>query len=502
MWEDLAAQGKWQGEIWNRCKDGSVIPHWLTISGVRDEHGAMRHFVGIFSDISVIKASHERIEYMATHDELTGLPNRNLFNGRVKHAIARALRHAERLYVIFVDLDNFKVINDILGHAAGDALLREAARRIGDCVRAEDSVARLGGDEFILLLENTDADRVAAAGKRILDFLSASFRVQGRDLYVTASLGVASFPDDGQDSETLLKNADTAMYKAKERGKNQMQFFSVEMKLHGERRMTIETGIRLALQEEQFALVFQPEVDLHSGRVVAAEVLIRWPRGPLGPLGPDQFIPVAEQAGLIVRITEWVVRHTFAALRAWQDAGLRPVPLFINISPLHLRTGDLVASLATQAGLNGIDPALIGIEITEGAIMDGAEGTTAILHDLRAAGMRIYVDDFGTGYSSLTYLKRYPIDGLKIDRSFVDGIADEPDDQAIATAIIGVARALGITVVAEAVETERQRAELIARGCATGQGFLFHRPMAAEALALLLERHPEPSPAAAPEQEP
>jgi two-component system, chemotaxis family, CheB/CheR fusion protein len=488
MWADLRGCGIWQGEIWNHRKDGQLIPEWLTISAVRDDQGKVCNYVGIFSDISAIKASHERIEHLATHDELTGLPNRNLFNDRVKHAIARAAHRGEQLHVVFVDLDNFKVINDNLGHAAGDELLREAAQRIGSCVRDEDTVARLGGDEFILMLEDADTDLVAAMGKRILDFLSASYRVQGRDVFVTASLGVSSFPDDAQDSETLLKNADTAMYKAKERGKNQLQFFSVEMKLHGEQRMAIETGIRLALQEDQFTLLFQPEVDLASGRIVSVEALIRWTDGPLGEVPPAQFIAVAEQSGLIIKVTDWVVRRAFATLRRWVDAGLTAVPVFVNISPLHFRSSDLAACLGTQAEIHGVSPGLIGIEITEGAIMEGSESTTAILHSLRNQGVKVYVDDFGTGYSSLTYLKRYPIDGLKIDRSFVDGIADDPDDQAIATAVIGVARALGVAVVAEGVETEAQRVELMARGCTLAQGFLFHQPMTESALALLLER--------------
>ena len=487
MWSELTERGKWQGEIWNRRKDGTLIPEWLTISAVRDDQGAVSNYVGIFSDISAIKASHERIEHLATHDELTGLPNRNLFNDRVKHAIARAAHRGELLFVLFVDLDNFKVINDNLGHAAGDDLLREAAVRIGECLRPEDTVARLGGDEFILLIEGADPELISALGKRILDFLSASYRVQGRDVFVTASVGISSFPDDGQDSETLLKNADTAMYKAKERGKNQFQFFSVEMKLHGEQRMAIETGIRLALQEDQFSLLFQPEVELASGRILSAEALIRWTSGPLGEVSPARFIPVAEQSGLIVKVTDWVVRRVCESLRGWLDAGRLPVPVFVNISPLHFRTADLVASLTAAAARCGVSPHLIGIEITEGALMDGSEGTIAVLHALRALGVRVYVDDFGTGYSSLTYLKRYPIDGLKIDRSFVDGIADDPDDQAIATAVIGVARALAVDVVAEGVETEEQRAELIARGCTLAQGYLMYRPMAAAAFGVLLE---------------
>ncbi len=484
--EELAARGKWQGELWGRRKDGQTVPTWLAVGAVMDERGAVKNHVVIFSDISAIKASHERIEHLATHDELTGLPNRNLFGDRVKHAIARAGNRGERLYVLFADLDNFKVINDNLGHDAGDELLRQVAARLIECVRPQDTVARLGGDEFILLLEDADSDRMSILGRRILDYLSASYRVQGREVYVTASLGIAAFPEDGHDSESLLKAADTAMYKGKARGKNQLHFFSMEMKLLAERRATIETGIRLALQEDQFRLVFQPQVSLNDGQMVAAEALIRW-SGPLGDVAPAHFIPVAEQCGLIVQVGEWVARRIFDHLDAWLKAGLKPVPVFINVSPLQFRSTDLADYLKTQANLHGLGLDYLGIELAEAAIMDGSEATSGILNAVKALGARIYVDDFGTGHSSLTQLRRYPIDGLKIARRFVAGIGDDPDAQAIASAIVGVAQALGLEVVAEGVERESQRAALLARRCTLAQGSLFHRPLEAGAFAALLE---------------
>lgn len=487
--EALASAGKWQGEIWNRRKDGELVPAWLTVGAVRDDSGTVRHFVGIFSDISAIKASQERIDYLATHDELTELPNRTLLNDRVKHAIARAEHRNERIYLMLVDLDNFKVINENLGHEAGDELLRQAALRIQETMRPEDTLARLGGDELILLVEDSDSERVAQLGRRILDYLSASYRIHGQEIYITASLGIAVYPDDGRDSQSLLKAADTAMYKSKERGRNQLQFFSMEMKLMAEQRMTMETGIRLALQANQFRLAFQPEIDLATGRLASAEALIRW-SGPLGEITPSQFIPVAEQSGLIVQVTAWVVAQVFRHLREWTDAGLTPVPIFINVSALQFRNMDLVECLRRQADLQGLDVRHVGIEITEGAFMDGSELTIEILNALKNLGVRIYVDDFGTGYSSLTYLKRYPIDGLKIDRTFIDGIADDPDDQAIAAAVIGVAKALDLDVVAEGVETEAQRAALVARHCDIAQGYLFYRPLESCAFADLLMHRP------------
>lgn len=488
MWHALNDQGMWQGEIWNQCADGSVIPKWLTITEVRDDHGTLRNYVGIFSDISALKQSQERITYLATHDELTGLPNRTLFDDRVKHAIARAERSGERLYVLFIDLDNFKVINDNLGHAAGDELLTEVAVRMRASLREQDTVARLGGDEFILLIEDNGADLVASTAKRIVDLLSASFRIHGQEIFVSASVGVSVYPDDGADSETLLKNADTAMYKAKEQGKNQLQFFSVEMKLIAERRLSIETGLRVALSKGQFDLAYQPEVDLATGRVVGAEALIRWHSDVLGRVSPSEFVPVAEQSGLIVAVSEWVIERVFRDLRHWREQGRTLVPVYINISPLHFRTNHLIACIKAQAARHGLDPAHVGVEITEGAIMDRNEAVLAVLGDLKRLNVSIFVDDFGTGYSSLTYLKRYPIDGLKIDQSFVDGIANESDDQAIAAAVIGIARAMGIKVVAEGVETAQQRDALVARECELAQGFLLHRPLSFEDFGKLL-RH-------------
>ncbi|NEX23113.1 EAL domain-containing protein [Thiorhodococcus mannitoliphagus] len=488
MWRTLNSQGMWQGEIWNKCADGTVIPKWLTINAVRNDQGALCNYVGIFSDISAIKQSHEQIEYLATHDELTGLPNRNLFDDRVKHAITRAGRSGERLYVLFVDLDNFKLINDNLGHAAGDELLIEVAARMRASLREQDTVARLGGDEFILLVEDNSADLVSLTAKRLVDVLSASFRVHGQDIFVSASVGVSVYPDDGADSETLLKNADTAMYKAKDQGKNQLQFFSVDMKLLAERRLTIETGIRVALAKGQFELAYQPEVDLATGRVVGAEALIRWESDLLGSIPPSQFIPIAEQSGLIVAVSEWVIERVFHDLRQWREQGLELVPVFINISPLQFRTDHLISCIKAQAAHHDLSPSNVGVEITEGAIMDRNDAVLQVLGDLKRLNISIFVDDFGTGYSSLTYLKRYPIDGLKIDQSFVDGIANETDDQAIATAVIGIARAMGIKVVAEGVETIQQRDALISRDCELAQGFLLHRPLSFEAFGALLPR--------------
>lgn len=477
MWRKLSDTGHWQGEIWNRRKDGEMVPEWLTINSVFDDNKRLTHYVGTISDISVMKEKELRIEHMATHDELTGLPNRSLFTDRLRHALAKANRQSVEVYVLFIDLDNFKVINDNMGHEVGDELLKKAAKRVEECLREEDTVARWGGDEFVVSLEDIDSEQVTSVANRIIDYLAASFELQGKRIFVSASIGISCYPLDGQDVDALLRGADTAMYKSKDTGKNQFQFYSNDMKLIVERRLTLETGLRLALEKDEFRLVFQPEVNIETGECVALEALLRWKNDELGVVPPASFIPVAEQGGLITNITEWVIRHALETLKKIQDTGTHPPRVFVNVSAKQLQAEMFLPYLETQCEVYGIDPLLIGIEITESVLMLESEQLTRNLESLRRFGTKIYIDDFGTGYSSLSYLKRYPVDGLKIDRNYVDGIASEADDQAIATAVIGVADALGMLVLAEGIETTEQQQALVERGCRYGQGFLFSQPL-------------------------
>ncbi len=487
MWQHILEHGWWQGEVWNRRKDGELYPEWLTINQVSDDQGKPINYVGIFSDISAIKDSQRRIEYLATHDELTDLPNRSLFTDRLKHAIARARRHGNNVVMAFLDLDNFKVVNDSLGHDIGDELLAEAARRLRDSVRSEDTVARLGGDEFTLLFEDIPIDEATQTLQRIIDYVSATYHLRGRELYVSASVGVAVCPDDGSDSETLLKHADSAMYRAKDLGKNQYQFFHEDMKIKAHQRLALETGLRVAMDHDEFRIAYQPKVDSRDGRILGAEALLRWSNPSIGEVSPATFVPIAEQAGLINRLGTHVIDQVLEQISCWRRRGLQVPEVAINVSAHQVRGSALPGVLRERLERLDLNPGLLTVEITEGVLLDHSEHTLSTLEQLKALGVRIAVDDFGTGYSSLAYLKRYAVDELKIDRSFVDGLGQTNDDDgAIVSAIISMARSLRLAVVAEGVETAAQAQALAAQGCHTVQGFHFHRPLAADDFTALL----------------
>jgi two-component system CheB/CheR fusion protein len=491
MWRTLHASGSWQGEIFNRRKNGDVYPEWLTINAVRDDEGRLVNYVAIFSDITAIKTSQRRIEFLATHDGLTGLPNRNLLIDRLKHAIHQAKRRNMKIAVLFVDLDNFKTVNDSLGHEVGDELLRQAASRLQGCIRDADTLARLGGDEFVALLVDVDLDEVNAVAGRIVEFLGASFRIREHELFVSASIGVAMFPEDGGDSTVLLKNADAAMYRAKDRGRNQYQFFSDDMKVVALQRLTLETALRQAIDAGYLHMAYQPQVDMRSGAIIGAEALVRWTDPHLGIVGPDQFIPVAESAGLIGRIGEVVFDQVLAQVAKWSAEGFELPPISINTSVHQLQEQGFADRVAGWAEKHGVQMSRLVLEITESALANRIDVVGAVLERLESFGATLSIDDFGTGYSSLYYLKRLPIHELKVDRRFVDGIADDAEDRAISTAIIDMAHALGMSVVAEGVETQEQRDTLARLGCDSVQGYFYHRPLAPDAFAALLKRTSE-----------
>lgn len=415
--------------------------------------------------------------YLACHDDLTKLANRMVFQDRLRQAIALARREDHLLAVLFIDLDNFKAINDNLGHDVGDLLLKEVAQRLLKYIRDADSVARLGGDEFAALLYNIDSQEVSAVCERIADALSQTFRIKENDLFVTASIGISLFPNDGDDDCTLLKNADVAMYHAKALGKNKFQFFADDIKQAVQRRHALENGLRLAQQKNLFRLHYQPKVRIADGTLVGAEALIRWDDPELGSISPAEFIPVAEKAGLIAGIGFFVISRAIEDIIDWCSNGLVPPPIAVNISPSQLHNDGFAAWLNDSLARAGLPTSSIVVELTEGALMDQGESGLKVLNGLASRGIKISIDDFGTGYSSLSYLKRMPIAELKIDRSFVDGIATDADDKAIAIAIISLAHTLGLTTVAEGVETEHQLAVLRMLGCETAQGYYFHRPM-------------------------
>ncbi len=478
MWQDIERNGSWRGEIWNRRKSGETYPEWMTISTITDDEGRPSHYVAVFSDISAIKRTQDQLDHLAHHDPLTGLPNRLLLDDRLRHAITRSGRHSERVAVLFLDLDRFKIVNDTLGHPVGDRLLRDVAERLKGCLRDADTVARLGGDEFIVLIEEFERlEEIDIVAEKIQHALAAAFHIDDHELYLGVSIGISLYPEDGDDVATLIKNADAAMYRAKESGRNTFQFYTEELTADAAHRLRLEAGLRGALEHGEMELYYQPKVELASGRVVGAEALIRWNHPELGMVPPDQFIPMAEENGTIIEIGAWVLAEAAAQLARWREAGLKLEQLAVNISGLQIQRGDLVGQVRQALERNGLDAGSLELEITESVLMSHPEQAAEVLDRLRGIGVELAVDDFGTGYSSLSYLKRFPINCLKIDQSFVRDIPGDANDTAITKAVIALAHSLQLKVVAEGVENDEQRQLLIGEGCQLAQGYHFSRPL-------------------------
>jgi diguanylate cyclase (GGDEF)-like protein len=432
-------------------------------------------------------AAARRMAHSAEHDFLTGLPNRMLLNDRVGQAIALAARHTKRVAVLFLDLDGFKHINDSLGHPTGDKLLQSIAKRLVDCIRGSDSVSRQGGDEFVILLLDLErAEDAAITARRMLEAVALPHRIDQHDLHVTASIGVSVYPDDGLDADTLIKNADTAMYQAKENGRRNIQFFKSAMNARAVERQFLEEGLRWALERQEFALHYQPKVNLMTGAIAGAEALIQWTHPTRGPINPAAFIPVAEECGLILPIGAWVLREACAQARAWMDVGLSVKSMAVNVSAMEFRDKNFLNSLFAILDETGLDPRSLELELTESVLMKHAAFTASILQTMRKRGVKVAIDDFGTGYSSLSYLQRFPVDALKIDQSFVRQISTAGDDTTIVKAVIGMARGLKLRIIAEGVETLEEVAFLRAYRCEEAQGHYFSRPVPSQQFAMLL----------------
>jgi diguanylate cyclase (GGDEF)-like protein/PAS domain S-box-containing protein len=440
----------------------------------------------VFRDVTVARALAEQLAHLAEHDSLTGLPNRLLLNDRLDQLIARAGRNTSLIAVLFLDLDGFKHINDSLGHPTGDMLLESVARRLQGCVRAPDTVSRQGGDEFVVLLQDVQhAEAAAITARRILQAVAKPHALDHHELHISASIGISVYPDDGPDAATLLKNADTAMYQAKENGRNNFRFFKPEMNVRAVERQTMEEDLRRALERFELTLHYQPIVNLKSGDITGAEALLRWTHPTRGSVMPAQFIPVAEDSGLILPIGAWVLREACMQAKTWVDEGLRPITMSVNVSPLQFRSEDFLKSLTTTLDETGLASESLNIEVTESALMERAKFGAPILKTLRDRGVQVAVDDFGTGYSSLSYLRKLPLDSLKIDRSFVHQITTTPGDTTIVSAIISMGRSLNLRVVAEGVESAEDMAFLKTQNCDEAQGFYLSRPIPADQFARL-----------------
>jgi diguanylate cyclase (GGDEF)-like protein/PAS domain S-box-containing protein len=484
--EDALAQQIGTGlELTGRRKDGSDFPIEIMLSPLKSAEGIL--VTAAIRNVSVARAMSLQMTHLAEHDFLTELPNRTLVNDRISQAIAAAQRHPTRVAVLFLDLDGFKHINDSLGHPTGDKLLQSIAKRLVKCVRGSDTISRQGGDEFVALL--LDVDRPEDAGitaRRMLQVVAEPHSIDQHDLHITASIGVSIYPDDGLDAETLIKNADTAMYQAKEHGRQNYQFFKPAMNIRAVERQSIEESLRRALERREFALHYQPKVSLKTGHITGAEALLRWTHPVRGQVPPGQFIGVAEACGLILPIGSWVLREACKQAQAWVTAGLHMGTMAVNVSALEFGDEKFLEGIFAILEDTGLDPTFLELELTESVLMKRAESTQSILMSLKGSGVQLAVDDFGTGYSSLSYLTKFPIDALKIDQSFVRQVTATPDDTAIVTAVIGMGRSLNLRVVAEGVETYEELVFLQAHECDEAQGYYFSRPVVPEEFAKLL----------------
>ncbi|MDO9106706.1 MAG: EAL domain-containing protein [Methylovulum sp.] len=486
LWELLLKNGIWQGEIWNRHKNGFIYPEWLTISVVRDEAGEIINHIAVFTDITPYKVAEKRIEHLGHYDSLTNLPNRLLLKSRADYQLIVAERHKKPFALLFIDLDHFKNINDSMGHSIGDQVLIEVGRRLLACVREEDTVARLGGDEFNILLADSNENGAAIVAGKIMALLIEAIIYEDYQLYITPSIGISLYPDNGDSYEILSKNADTALYQAKKNGRNQYQFFTPTMQQQTQKRMEIESGLRHAIARNELMVYFQPQINAHTGQIIGAEALLRWRHPVLGMVSPAEFIPVAEECGLILPIGDWVLEQSIAQARLWHDSGF-PLTVAVNLSLAQFRANTLVEKVKQTLEQCGLPPQFLELELTESIAMQNAELAIETTRQLTRLGINLSIDDFGTGYSSLSYLQRFSLHKLKIDQSFTRGMIGNKDSENIVDAVISLAKSLNLKTIAEGVETIQQLDMFKLKLCDEIQGYYFSKPLPADEFMVLMK---------------
>lgn len=494
FWSCLKREGRWQGEMINRHKSGRLYTEHLCVTAVRGDEDGVRHYVAVFSDITQSKQTEERLEFLASHDALTGLANRKLFSERVQAAIEQAMLRDDRLALMYIDLDRFKLLNDTLGHPAGDQILTRVADALGNLMPPETLIGRLASDEFVVLLQDVESvQQVASRAQEVLSALAGETTIAGHTVFISASIGISLFPEDGRSAQSMLANADAAMVRAKECGKNTFQFYAGDMNARALERLSLESALHRALAQNELEVWYQPKVDLASGALCGAEALIRWRHPEMGLIAPDKFIPIAEDSSLIVDIGEWVLDTACRTLREWRASALFDGRVAVNISGRQFKFGGIVDTVRGMLEKHALPSGCLELEVTESVAMEEGAAMTEVLRQLQQLGVYLSIDDFGTGYSSLSYLKRLPVHGLKIDRSFIMDLHRDSDDMAITKAIISIAQSLGLDLVAEGVERDEQREFLVRQGCAMGQGYFYSKPLSREAFERLLrERGPVP----------
>jgi diguanylate cyclase (GGDEF)-like protein/PAS domain S-box-containing protein len=481
IWDYVAEHGAWMGEVWDRRKDGTIYPRQMRINAIADKSGMFSHFVAVFTDVSEEKAQADRFDYLAHHDPLTNLPNRLALDTHLASLLEGSVPGIDRKALMIIDLDNFKTINDSLGHHAGDRLLTELARRLGAQMDPNKRLFRLGGDEFVVLIDRlTDEKMVIELVQRLIRAIGEPCDIDGHVLHCTPSIGVSFYPEDARDAQALIRNADTAMYSAKANGRNNYQFFAEPMNAAANKRLHLESELWRALSENQLVLHYQPQIDLLSGDVVGVEALVRWRHPQRGLIAPAEFIPVAEECGLILPLGQWVLHTACRQVRAWLDAGIDMGEMAVNISAHQFRQPDFAQTVQAVLAETGVPGERLELEITESTVMHGVDAAIQTLAKLKAMGVRLAIDDFGTGYSSLAYLRRFPIDRLKIDRSFLADVDTDSDAAALVTSIVLLGRSLGLQLVAEGVENFAQAQFLRTLECERVQGFHFYQPVSAE----------------------